>query len=182
MTRETDDSNGRVLDASELDITEDERVRKLEDGRFVVSTDGPPVVPELESTDVSESASRETASIEDARRQISASLAEASVDYGLEAELLAEGRQAHTRVETDDVVEGFDRLVEWYANAVGARTPQEDTLGILLVESEASISYPASALTALAASHGLSADDSIAELVAACREAGGVQLESDSQQ
>ena len=43
---EEDDDEGRVLSADELDISEQEEVASLGEGRFVVGSDGPPAAPE----------------------------------------------------------------------------------------------------------------------------------------
>ncbi|WP_232688527.1 DUF7500 family protein [Halobacterium zhouii] len=55
---EDGDTDGRVLSADELDITEQEEVAPLGEGRFVVGSDGPPAAPDEATGDASTSARR----------------------------------------------------------------------------------------------------------------------------
>jgi len=188
MARESDESNDRVLDVSELDITEDERVHELEDGRFVISTDGPPNVTDVDtdSTDAETNASAaaggdvEDAPVESGRKRFATELSSADPTYVVEGRAVVGGSASQTRVETSDVVDGFDHLVEWYAEAVGPGTPPSETLGILVAESETVVSYSAAALSALAEKHDLGPEDSIDELVDACRTNDDVESDVDS--
>jgi len=77
---------------------------------------------------------------------------------------------------SNDVVTTFENLVVWYANHLGGDTPVEDVLGILLMESNLSIRFPADSLDAFAATHGLDDEDAIASLVVAARDAGGIRF------
>lgn len=192
-----DEEREKVLDASELDITDDERVREIGDDRFVVSTDsGPPSVgdrePELDAPDLDELEAAEAADAtgaaddsvvdaEGARDAITDELEDSERAYAVDATAVIEGESTSVRVEQDDVVGGFDELLEWYVASVGGDTSTAETLGLLLAEADATATYPVSTLSSLATAHGLGPDDTIADLVAACREAGGIDLGKHSQ-
>ena len=55
---------------------------------------------------------------------------------------------------SNDVVTVFESLVLWYGQQIDNTTPVEEVLGILLVEANAPVRYPATSLQHLAEAVG----------------------------
>jgi len=64
----------------------------------------------------------------------------------------------------------------WYARQVDSGTPVEEVLGILLMESNVPVRYPAQSLEALVDSVGVEESDSVADLLRAVDAEDGIQL------
>jgi hypothetical protein len=97
--------------------------------------------------------------------------------YGIDATLHADGETSRQRMVSNDVTATFDSLVTWFASNAGPNSPTPEALGLLLVASETTVSVPPVAIKRFAASQGLTASDSIGDLVRAAEEAGGFQIE-----
>ncbi|MFW5900648.1 MAG: DUF7500 family protein, partial [Halodesulfurarchaeum sp.] len=68
----------------------------------------------------------------------------------------------------------FDGLLMWYAQQVGDGTAVEDTLGILLAESNIRVRFPVVGLIAYLEEQNLSPEDSIGELLSVIRDHDGL--------
>jgi len=97
--------------------------------------------------------------------------------YGIDATLHADGDTSRQRMVSNDVTATFDSLVTWFASTAGPDSPTPEALGLLLVASETTVDLPPVAIKRFAASRGLTASDSIGDLVRAAEEAGGFRIE-----
>jgi len=108
---------------------------------------------------------------------LAASLADTEFAYGFDATLSLDGRTARHRMASDDVGETFETLVTWFADAAGGDTDVEDALGILLAGMDTAPRLPPDAVRSALAGLGVSRGDSVADVLAAIEEAGGLRLE-----
>lgn len=97
--------------------------------------------------------------------------------YGIDATLHADGDTSRQRMVSNDVTATFDSLVTWFASNAGPSSPTPEALGLLLVASETTVDVPPVAIKRFAASQGLTASDSIGDLVRAAEEADGFRIE-----
>ncbi|WP_435073971.1 DUF7500 family protein [Halorubrum sp. HHNYT27] len=97
--------------------------------------------------------------------------------YGIDATLHADGDTTRQRMVSNDVTATFDSLVTWFASNAGPSSPTPEALGLLLVASETTVDVPPVAIKRFVASQGLTASDSIGDLVRAAEEAGGFRIE-----
>ncbi|MDZ5811065.1 hypothetical protein U4E84_06870 [Halorubrum sp. AD140] len=97
--------------------------------------------------------------------------------YGIDATLHVDGDTTRQRMVSNDVTATFDALVTWFASNAGPSSPTPEALGLLLVASETTVDVPPVAIKRFAASHGLTASDSIGDLVRAAEEADGFRIE-----
>ncbi|WP_144798309.1 DUF7500 family protein [Halorubrum depositum] len=97
--------------------------------------------------------------------------------YGIDATLHADGDTSRQRMVSNDVTATFDSLVTWFASNAGPSSPTPEALGLLLVASETTVDVPPVAIKRFAASRGLTASDSIGDLVRAAEEADGFRIE-----
>lgn len=188
----TDKKDGPVLDPEELDISELDEVAELGEDRFLISASGPAKeVPRPEPEPSASAASATPTAAAEAgvdqpqvdAKAVSKWLAESMADngfaYGFDATLKFDGSVVRHRMVSNDVVTTFETLMLWYARQVGGDTPVEETLGILLAESEMPIQYPTKSLKGMLNKYDLSTDDSIADLVDAVNDAGGLSLSTE---
>ncbi|MFB6122838.1 MAG: hypothetical protein ABEJ78_05205 [Haloferacaceae archaeon] len=195
-----DPEDGRVLSEDELDITDDENVEMLDEGRYVVSASGTPSVSEsrgpadstseastidatdprtdprtdASTTDETESTSTvDRAAVED---WLVDYFEDADAKYGFHVTAKFGDRPDQHQVVSNDVVTSFEALVLWYAQQVGDGTPVEDVLGILLAESNVSVRYPVQTLVGLLETHDLGHEDTIGDLLEAVADERGVNL------
>ena len=182
-----DDANaedGGVLSPEELDISDEENVVELEEGRYVISPGNrPPRVPDdvepssEHRADFSHERDRSTELTDaDVHEWLGRRLQAADSKYAFDVTATFEGRTAQNDLFSNDVVATFENLVVWYARHAGGDTPIEDVLGILLMESNLSIRFPEESLRAFVAAHGLDDEDSLETLFAVVREEGGVRF------
>jgi hypothetical protein len=182
---------GRVLSPNDLDITDDEAVEEIDDGRYVVSAGGgPPNVPDdppdpadggSGSGDVGGAGIPESgqqgghgapgaggpASPEAARNLLGEELGRTRARYGIDVVGRFDGESARHRTVSNDVVATFENLVLWYARHVSDDTPAEEVIEILLREASVVPDPGTPNLKELLEKHDLTPHDSIAELVAA---------------
>lgn len=97
--------------------------------------------------------------------------------YGIDATLHADGDTSRQRMVSNDVTATFDSLVTWFASNAGPDSPAPEALGLLLVASETAVDVPPVAIKRFATSQGLTASDSIGDLVRAAEEADGFRIE-----
>ncbi|TKX38058.1 hypothetical protein EXE51_05570 [Halorubrum sp. CGM5_25_10-8B] len=98
-------------------------------------------------------------------------------DYGIDATLHAEGDTTRQRMVSNDVTATFDTLISWFASSAGPSSPTPEAIGLLLAASETTVDLPPVMIKRFAASQGLSASDSIGDLVRAAEDAGGFRIE-----
>lgn len=204
-----DPEEGPVLSPEEIDISDDERVRELEEGRFVVSSGDPIAQPDRpagriegetggtsapdhrsdaadtdpapeptpQSTETESSpAPAPDLTARSVHNWLSDDLAAANSRYGFDITASFDGAVSQQRMVSNDVVTIFETLVMWYAQQVDRNTPIEEVLGILLTEANVPVEIPAEALRRTLVDSDLSADDSIADLMAVVRDDDGLQL------
>jgi len=176
---------GRVLSPEELDIEDDEHVDRLDEGRFVVSPDGPPDIgenvgnasrdqPEEPPETTKSSPTRLTEPV--VHEWLRESFANSDARYGFDVTASFDGTVSQQRMTSNDIVTVFESLTLWYARHVDDDTPVEEVLGILLMESNVPVRYPAGSLLALVESTDLDRDDSIADLLAAVEDEDGIRF------
>lgn len=183
-TDESQAEDGAVLSPDDLDITAEESVVEIDDGRYVISPEGVepsvtdqsmrergPTRPDVETESRTQSLSED-----DVHDWLEGRLEAADSKYGFDVTALFEGTVSQRALFSNDVVTTFENLVVWYATHVGSDTPVEDVLGILLMESNLSIRFPADSLQAFAAAHGLDGEDSLEDLFSATRTSGGLRF------
>ncbi|EJN60288.1 DUF7500 family protein [Halogranum rubrum] len=184
-----DKKDGPVLDPEDLDLTARDEVADLGDDRFLISSSGPAgdVSDHVRSTEPDldpeprEQAGPTQVDAKAVSRWLAGSMTDNGFDYGFDATLKFDGSVVRHRMVSNDVVTTFETLMLWYARQVGGDTPIEETLGILLAESDMPITYPTKSLAGILRQHNLSADDSIADLIAAVDDAGGVSFSNASE-
>lgn len=187
---EDDDSpdEGQVLAPEDLDITDQDSVAALDDGRYVIAPEGGNLNREaVEKTAASSDESASETPEEPAEPEPSGELDAAAVRAWLEADVesvssrygfrittTTEGTVGHQQMFSDDVSTVFDGLLMWYAKQLDRETPVEDVLGILLLESNVRVRFPVRAFTALLDDHDLGPDDTISDLFDAMYDGTGV--------
>ena len=184
---DTDAKDGPVLDPDDLDLTERDEVSELGEDRFLISSSGPATdvsdhisdsdpEPESEPSSTGDPAQVDAKAVS---KWLAESMTDNGFDYGFDATLKFDGSVVRHRMVSNDVVTTFETLMLWYARQVGGDTPVEETLGILLAESDMPITYPTKSLGGLLHRHDLSREDSIADLIAAVDDAGGLSFSNE---
>jgi hypothetical protein len=175
-----DEDTGEVVDPADLDITEDDRVRELEAGRYVVTTDerfpedavdpedGDPSPPATADDDADPVAGVETL----LRRRLETE----GVAHGFDLTAAFDGELAHRQFYSDDVVDTFEALLMWLTRRIDDEAPPEMVLGILLTEANVDVEYPDARIVQLLDQYDLSPTDSIADLVTAAGDDGTFRL------
>jgi hypothetical protein len=189
---------GRVLSPNDLEITDNDEVEQIDEGRFVVSAGGSPSVPEnagrsggsepgqqggagaglpqgagAGSDSLGGAAGGAMQSPEAARNLLTRELERTPSRYGLDIVGRFDGDPARHRTTSDDVVATFEQLVLWYARQVSDGTPTEEVLEILLREASVVPDPGTPNLAELLEKHDLTPHDSIAELVNAITSESG---------
>lgn len=115
------------------------------------------------------------------RRAVSRWLADSfdddGFDYGVDVTLHAKGSTARNRMVSNDVTATFDNTLSWFVSNAGPGTDPAEALGLLLVAADTPIDLPPVAIKRFAASRGLTANDSIGDLVRAAEDVGGFRIE-----
>ncbi|QLG61017.1 DUF7500 family protein [Halorarum salinum] len=166
---------------------------KPEPSRTGEPTDGevdpsdPPKRDATPRTDVKRGAPSRRTSRDDASAEVDAaavgrwlaeSLADAEFEYGFDATLSIEDEAVRHRMVSNDVTTTFETLALWFSRAAaGEGMTPERALGILLAEMDAGVTLPAVALRRAVDRHGLTAEDSIGDLLRAAEEEDGLTLE-----
>lgn len=179
-----------VVGVEELDYTEDERVARLSDQRFVISTtDGPPMphtAPPASRTTTLEAAPSESpqsssrskshsgSESESAtpKEQLEAQVAQLNCDHGFSVTAKFDGRVEQFDTFSNQLEVPFKELLTWCASQSANQTPAPEALGLLLIVSQVEIELPRRAVTNLLKSYGVSLDDDVADLVNAIGEQG----------
>jgi hypothetical protein len=185
MADDSPDDEGRVLSPDELDITDDQHVSELEEGRYLISPDDPAggdserePVEVHDHGDAEESADGSPAELDAAAVEewLEDHVASTGAAYGFHVAASFEGRVATHELYSDDVVTTFQNLLTWYTEHVGSETPVEEALAILLLEAHTPIRVPPAVVARVVEDAGLTPEDSIADLLAAVEQRGGVRL------
>jgi hypothetical protein len=103
-------------------------------------------------------------------------LSSTSARYGFDVTAAFDGRVSQQQMASNDIVTVFESMLLWYARQVDSGTPVEEVLGILLMESNVPVRYPAQSLEALVDSVGVEESDSVADLLRAVDAEDGIQL------
>jgi len=196
MARGPDDraenEDGRVLSPEELDITDDEHVAEIDDGRYVVSPNdpidegsigaaassdqrSPPPEPDTDPAEPQPAAEPEL-SAESVHEFLEDEFEDAGSRYGFDVTAKFDGSVNQRRMVSNDVVTIFESLVLWYAQQIDSTTPVEEVLGILLMEANVPVRYPPASLQRLLDSTDLSPEDSIADLADAVGDEDGFRI------
>ncbi|MFC7142286.1 hypothetical protein ACFQMA_20910 [Halosimplex aquaticum] len=184
----SDAEDGPILSPDELDITQDEHVAEIDDGRYVVSPGGPiddvPTVddgtdepsgpPVEQATDGAADPPELTES--DVHAFLETQFEDTGSRYGFDITATFDGSIQQRQMVSNDVVTIFESLVLWYAQQIDGKTPVEEVLGILLMEANVPVRYPPASLRRLLESTELSPDDSIADLIAAVGDEDGFRI------
>ncbi|MFB6150074.1 MAG: hypothetical protein ABEJ48_10460 [Halobacteriales archaeon] len=181
-----------VVSPDELDISDNDKVVEIDEGRYVIGTSGgkprqPPDSASVTDQDTQSESSDTDTQQPDQREEIELSeevihqwleeyLDSIGSDYGFDITAKFDGSVKNQQLFSNDVVTSFENLLLWYAQQAGGNTPIEEVLGILLVEANIPIKYPPEMLEVMLRKHGLSEDDSIDELLTAVNENEGVEL------
>lgn len=174
------EGDGAVLSADELDITEEENVVQIDENRFVVSSDGPPKVrgrtgdsrgdrfeDHFETAQVQPAGRGTDVDAEAVQRWLRTNLEEGNAKYGFHITAKFDGRVSDHELTSDDITTVFENLLLWYAQHLDGDTPVEEVLAILLLKSNVPLRYPPKSLRRLVVRHGLSADDTVGDLLEA---------------
>ncbi len=180
MDSDGDEDERVVFSPDELDITDREEVVEIEEDRYVVSASGgEPDVTGTASAGESGSASTPGSDSLDGptvRGWLTRHVGAADERYGFEVTATLDDRTAHRQFYSDDVVETFDVLLDWFCRNLDEGDP-EQVLGILLAETETRPRLPRSALRAYVEAEGLEPDDTVADLLETAED--GVRLPPD---
>lgn len=119
----TDPDEG-ILTVDDVDFTQHDGVEEIGDGRYLVQTDGP-VTPEERSLPerTSEDTNTEEGDV-------------VSSVYAVHGNIIIGGERTSLAVNSNDVVEAFDDLLESYARATAAEMSVEEALDLLAKESD----------------------------------------------
>jgi len=110
-------------------------------------------------------------------RWLASSFDDDGFTYGIDATLHVDGETTRQRMVSNDVTATFDALVSWFAANAGPNSPTPEALGLLLVAADTTVDVPPVAIKRFATSQGLTASDSIGDLVRAAEENGGFRIE-----
>lgn len=185
---QSDPDDGPVLSPDDLDITDDDHVREIDESRFVISPNEPfpseseiGVPSDAAERETEDAPSRDDGSSERAPPELDERaveewlydhIDEADSMYGFYITAKFDDSIDHQHLFSNDVVTVFENLLLWSAQQAGGNTPVDEVLGILLTESSVPIRYPTKSIHDLLATHGLSPDDSIAALLKAIDDDG----------
>jgi len=186
----SDSDEGRILSPDELDISDDEHVAELDDGRYVVSPNGPidggvgasssPGDESNPGESPNHETSREGKPVElderDVHEWLSDRFERTDSRYGFDVTAKFDGRVRQRYMVSNDVVTIFESLMLWYAQQIDSTTPVEQVLGILLMESNVPIKYPPASLQTMLDATDLSADDTIEDLIETVEDDDGLRL------
>lgn len=173
--------NNDPVDPDQLDFTDDERVEKLEEGRYVVSPDGPPkntptdTAAERES---SENSSDYPSNLSPAQvsRWLADSFEGAGFTYGFDTTLSVKDDVVRHRMVSNDLPTTFETLLTWFVQNTTSNATTAEALGILLTASDVQVDYPRQTMESILAAYELTPEDSIADLLTKLDEDGGLTI------
>lgn len=176
-----------VLGPEELDISQEENVLEIDDGRYVISPDedSPPNPPdpakdsrasETHPESLPSSTEHQELNRDDVHKWLTRDFTELETQYGFDVTAKFDESVTQQRLVSNNVVTVFENLILWYAQQVGGDTPVEEVLGILLSEANVPIRYPHRTLVALIKHHELDSSNTVEELLEVVNENEGVLL------
>ncbi|MFB6299756.1 MAG: hypothetical protein ABEH65_05795 [Halobacteriales archaeon] len=182
-----------VVSPDELDISDNDKVVEIDEGRYVIGTSGgkprqppdsdPPISSNEQDTEQPSSGNDQPTqdgevelSDEVVHEWLEEYLDNIRSDYGFDITAKFDGEVKNQQLFSNDVVTSFENLLLWYSQQVGGNTPIEEVLGILLVEANIPIKYTPEVLHAMMNKQGLDEDDSIGDLLAAANDNDGFEL------
>jgi len=181
--------DGSVLGPEELDISQEDNVLEIDEGRYVISPDedSPPTPPDPQpnsETTPSRRNNEQEDSIQTAQNLareeihdwLNRDFADLETQYGFDVTAKFDDSVTQQRLVSNNVVTVFENLILWYAQQVGGETPVEEVLGILLSEANVPIRYPHRTLVALLKYHELNSSNTVGELLQAVSDNEGVLL------
>jgi hypothetical protein len=158
-----------VVDPDDLDITKNEEVKEIRDGKYVIATENSLERDlDLDVEDLDEPPPADS----DPRKALLEHLESLSAANGFVVAGRFDGDVHVHESASDDLGTVFGDLLEWYATRVDDETPSPEVLGILCLAANVRIRYPLRTVADLLRAHGLSPDDPISELVDAARADG----------
>lgn len=161
-----------ALAPDELDVTDDDHVEVIDEHRYVVSPNETigETGTENGGDDTGKRSGGDRARDTYERGGDRGGLQDAVTRHGFDVVGKFDDRFERHHHRTDDVVVAFESLLLWIARQVDEDTPTAEVLGILLLESDVTVRYPAVSLQAFLEAHDLEPDDSIADLQSAVRD------------
>ncbi|MGM0592626.1 MAG: DUF7500 family protein [Halobacteriota archaeon] len=177
----SDDERGRAVAPEDLDITKDDHVVELQEGRYVISTGDSTEAPTTSKQHSTESRTpTELLSRNPSREELHAVgnrlleqyAAERNERQGFSVTATIDGSVGQYERFTDDIGDAFGDFLTWYATAVDADADPAETLGILLLAADVPIRHPPRTLYEAVTANGLTRDDSVGDLLDAVREEG----------
>jgi hypothetical protein len=169
-----------VVDPDDLDITKNEEVHEIRDGKYVIATENSlerDLDLDLDAGEFGEPSAADPNS--DPRAALLDHLESLSTANGFVVAGRFDGEVHVHESASDDLGSVFGDLLEWYATRVDDGTPSPEVLGILCLAANVRIRYPLRTVADLLAAHDLSPDDPISDLVDAARTDGLVIPPSD---
>ena len=124
----SNDNTDDALSPDELEL-DDEHVQRLDENRYVVTVD------EKRSP-----SGGGRAGLDSGRTSGAQEVTETDGAYAFEARGRFEAEMDEIHVGTNDVAEGLESLLRWYAQNVAADTPPEDVVTVLLENSDLDVS------------------------------------------
>lgn len=173
MASDQDDSqdgdDAAVLSPEELDITDDESVAEIDEGRYVISPNesAPKPIKQFEKDDdpIENIRSGEGLTAEEVTDWLQAELENSGSQYGFNISAKFKSGIEHERLYSNDIVTTFENLLVWYAQRAGGDTPVEEVLGILLLESSVPITFPPRTIREFVSDYDLKRSDTIGDLL-----------------
>lgn len=111
-------------------------------------------------------------SAQDVSRWLAKSFARNRGQYGFDLTVDMEGNVKRTRAASNDIGEALESMLRWYADQATDDLPPERVVGILLAATDMEVQYPVQSAYTLVKRHGLTPEDSIADLLQAVRAEG----------
>lgn len=166
---ESTEEDGKVLSPDELDITSDDSVEEIDEGRYVISPDESSPVPvdtaaEPPDDPIEQGPERELTD-DLVHEWLHAELEGANSQYGFDISAKFDGGVDQETLYSNDIVTTFENLLLWYAQRAGGDTPVEEVLGILLLESSVPITFPPRTIHEFIAQYDLKRSDTIGDLI-----------------
>lgn len=180
-TNPDDEDASSALDPEDLDITRDDRVKELDEDRYVVST-GDPFDDDHDIAGVDTRQSDRdpedhgTDPVEGIERQLRRRLETEDVAHGFDLTTAFDGAFSHRQVVSNDIVAAFEALLMAVTRDIDDDAPPGMVLGILLTEANVDVRYPDARIVQLLEQYDLGPTDTIADLVNAAGDEGEFRL------
>jgi hypothetical protein len=169
-----DEREEGVVRPEDLDFTRDESVAEIRNGRYVISTDrSSPPDPDVDDEESNDDPDTDPVSVDAARERLVRHVSEFDAPHGFALTAAVDGELRHHEAFSEDLPDVFGELLTWYATVVSdGTTPPAEVLGILLVASDCPVRFPVRTVGTALEAHGLTPQDSIADLLRAIEDEG----------